>query len=222
MAGVLVPPVEPPGADGGSVGRVPPRLAAVVEAWDAGGRPAQHASTWKPEAWLPKLPEHADILSRLPGELDRPTVRAISAHAAEGPGPALRAFLAVMLWGFGTRPLGPFRTARILAQADDAPQRPLGAAQAVSRSAEAGYAHLTKAGRMRYLGPAFGTKFLLFTQPPAASPTALILDSYVAQGLAGVPQLEHERVPMTRSTRAGGTGQPVTVAGAACGVATRT
>ena len=40
--------------------------------------------------------------------------------------------------------------------------------------------------------------------------------------LTGVPQLEHERVPMTRSTRAGGTGQPVTVAGAACGVATRT
>ena len=32
MAGVLGPPVELPGAGGGSAGRVPPQLAAVVEA----------------------------------------------------------------------------------------------------------------------------------------------------------------------------------------------
>jgi putative transposase len=37
----------------------------------------------------------------------------------------------------------------------------------------------------------------------------------------GVPQLERERVPMTRVARAGGIDQPA-AAGAACGVATRT
>jgi hypothetical protein len=101
----------------------------------------------------------------------------------------------MMVWGFGTRPLGPFRTARILEQADDAPQRLLGAAQAASRSAEAGYAHLAKAGRMRYLGPAFGTKFLLFTQPPDASRTALILDSFVAEGLEALADVGLDPVP---------------------------
>ena len=100
----------------------------------------------------------------------------------------------MMVWGFGTRPLGPFRTARILAQADDAPRRLLGAAQAVSRSAEAGYAHLAKAGRMRYLGPAF-RRNLLFTQPLTASPTALILDSFVADGLGALSGITLDPVP---------------------------
>ena len=39
--------------------------------------------------------------------------------------------------------------------------------------------------------------------------------------VSGVPQLERERVPMTRVARAGGIDQPA-AAGAACGVATRT
>lgn len=39
--------------------------------------------------------------------------------------------------------------------------------------------------------------------------------------VTGVPQLERERVPMTRVARAGGIDQPA-AAGAACGVATRT
>lgn len=39
--------------------------------------------------------------------------------------------------------------------------------------------------------------------------------------VSGVPQLERERVPMTRVARAGGIDQPA-AADAACGVATRT
>ena len=48
-------------------------------------RPArQHLEAGEPRF---REPEHADILSSLPSEgLGRPTVRAISAHAAEDPG----------------------------------------------------------------------------------------------------------------------------------------
>ena len=52
----------------------------------------------------------------------------------------------------------------------------------------------------------------------------VVLERRVRQALGrltGVPQLERERVPMTRVARAGGIDQPA-AAGAACGVATRT
>ncbi len=188
-------------ARGGSASDgVPPRIAEVVSDWVARGRPAQAPSTWIRPAWLAMLPEHEAILAGLPDELDRPFLRQVAASAGATPDAALRAFLAVMVWGYGTGPLGPFRTRRILDQAPDAPVRLMDAARAVARSAEDGYRHLAKAGRMRYLGPAYGTKFLLVAQPPGAATTALILDSFVAEGLGELAAVHLDPVPWRWST----------------------
>jgi hypothetical protein len=146
------------------------------------------------------LPDHHEILSDLPDELDRPFLRRVAARAAETPDAALRAFLAVMVWGYGTGPLGPFRTWRILDQAADAPERLMAAAQAVARSPEAGYRHLAGAGRMRFLGPAYGTKYLLCAQPAGGATRALILDSFVAEGLGELAAVHINPVPWRWST----------------------
>jgi hypothetical protein len=185
---------------GNSSAGVPPRIAEVVKDWIDRGKPAQPPSTWIRPAWLAMLPEHETILADLPDELDRPFLRQVAASAGATPEAALRAFLAVMVWGYGTGPLGPFRTWRILDQAPDAAERLMGAARAVARSAEDGYRHLAKAGRMRFLGPAYGTKFLLVAQPPGAATTALILDSYVAEGLGELASVHLDPVPWRWST----------------------
>lgn len=51
---------------------------------------------------------------------------------------------------------------------------PLGAYESLARDSCA---------RLRGLGPAFGTKYLYFTQPEGAATEALILDAFVARWL---------------------------------------
>ena len=161
-------------------------VRTLVSAWKDRGRPAQLAFPWPRQRWLALLPQYSDELNRLPDTLDRPTVRAACSEASEGPRQAVAAFLAVMAWGFGVGVgYGPWRTRRILSATPDAAERLRRVAEVVRlEGAAAGYDTLaSQLTGLKYLGPAFGTKYLYFVQPPGASPTALILDRLVASVL---------------------------------------
>jgi hypothetical protein len=157
----------------------------VVTEWQAHGRPRQQGIRWPRERWLATFPESAHVLASLPDYLDRPTTRAACLGAPGSPTAASHAFVAVMAWGSGAVGYGPWRTARILQTSVDAPDRLVSVAQ---RLAEAGaldaYGLLGGDCRLRWLGPAFGTKYLYFCPQSPADPQALILDRLVARWLA--------------------------------------
>lgn len=151
--------------------------------WDGQGRPRQPPIAWPRDRWLQALPDHAAFLRQLPPRLDRDVVRTVGASAAVGPRQAVEAFVATMAWGFGGVGYGPHRTARMLAQVATP-----GALVTVARAIKAhgaidAYEHLATDARIRGLGPAFGTKFLAFTQPAGARPMALIHDALVGEWL---------------------------------------
>ena len=80
---------------------------------------------------------------------------------------------------------GPHRARRILETSRDAP----GLLHAVVRTLTdhgptAAYARLAGDCRLKYLGPAFGTKFLAFCQPTGQPLAALIHDELVSSWLA--------------------------------------
>jgi hypothetical protein len=130
------------------------------------------------------MPEHAAFLQSLPAALDREVVRAIGSRATESANAAVEAFLAAMIWGYGSIGYGPFRIHRALTESPEAGQRLWRVARTL---AEAGplpaYERLGGDSRLVGLGPAFGTKYLYFTQPREAASMALILDRLVARWL---------------------------------------
>jgi hypothetical protein len=116
--------------------------------------------------------------------------------AATSPEAAMRAFLTAMVWGYGWVGYGPFRVQRILAATPDAPGRLQDAAGELTRGGPMRAYRLLGdrgVGHLRWLGPAFGTKFLYFCSPP--SRPALILDRLVANWLRANTDLRLNPVP---------------------------
>jgi hypothetical protein len=164
---------------------VPVAVHRVVDAWRSEGSQPQAGIPWPRRRWRNQFPHHSATLAALPDALSRGTVRRASRDALESPAAAERAFLVAMVWGYGEVGYGPFRVERILSSTTDATARLCAAARVVARDGMmGGYGHLASAaGRLRYLGPAFGTKFLFFCSPSSQRP-ALILDRLVATWLA--------------------------------------
>jgi hypothetical protein len=105
--------------------------------------------------------------------------------AADSDEEAEQAFLAVMTWGYGDIGYGSFRVARILADTPNATARLRRApANVADGGAFAGYRALAdgRLSRLKWLGPAFGTKFLHFCSS-TGQPTALILDRLISDWL---------------------------------------
>jgi hypothetical protein len=145
---------------------------------------AQAPMAWPRKNWIEAFPDRADRLATLPRGLDRSDLQKLGTSAADDPESAEFAFIAVMAWGFGNVGYGPFRTKRILTETPGAADRLRSVAEAVARNgAIAGYRRLATDCRLRYLGPAFGTKFLYFTQAADRRPRALILDAFVSRWL---------------------------------------
>lgn len=151
--------------------------------WRADGSPRQKGIEWHRRDWLADYPAHSDLFEEMPVLLDRAAVQAACADAgADGPA-AERAFFAVMAWGFGNRGYGRHRVREILANTPAPRERLLGVARTLaSEGPLAAYRRLAGEGdcRLAGLGPAFGTKYLYFCQPPMANPTALIHDENVS------------------------------------------
>lgn len=102
----------------------------------------------------------------------------------------VKAFLASMIWGYGLVGYGPFRTERILTRNSTAPdeetvnQLVAVAAIAQSKGGVEAFDHVATQRRsgtayLKYLGPAFGTKFLYFLTKASTVQTTPVFDSLV-------------------------------------------
>ena len=136
--------------------------------------------------------------------LDRVSLRQACKGAATDAPSAENAFILIMAWGYGTEVgYGPWRTRRVLSENDRAAQKLAAVAKAVrTHGALVAYARLANDGdcRLRWLGPAFGTKFMYFCQPDEQKTTALVLDNLVATWLRRNTDLHFDAVSWSVST----------------------
>ncbi|ANN18502.1 hypothetical protein SD37_24660 [Amycolatopsis orientalis] len=119
----------------------------------------------------------------MPESIDRAEA---TRHAARSTTPegAEAAFLVAMIWGYGPSGYGAWRTARVLAENPRAADR-LAEVALVARDRGGLAAFRDLADRpLRYLGVAFGTKYLRFVTAAQSSEPAPILDAVVRRWLA--------------------------------------
>ncbi len=170
----------------------PPAVVRLVDSWVAEGSPPQEPIRWSPERWLagsdryPRAEGYSgiveEVVAALPARLARADVAKFGASAADGAEEALMAFVATMVWGFGRTGYGVFRTDRILAVNKDAAAKLRHVAQVVRNDGPVeGFRMMANDDRLKWLGPAFGTKYLHFCSTP--DKPALILDDLVATWL---------------------------------------
>jgi len=159
-------------------------LHGLVEEWRSEGEPGQKGINWPRSDWLAAFPAHEDLFRQLPRLLARASVRDVCADATRDGRAAERAFLTVMVWGFGRVGYGRHRVQEILAGTPRPAERLAGVARTLAdRGVLAAYRRLSDDAdcRLNGLGPAFGTKYLYFCQPSGAEPAALIHDSNIAK-----------------------------------------
>ena len=159
-------------------------LEGLVGEWRSEGEPAQKGIEWPRSDWLADFPTHEDLLRQLPRRLGRASVRDVCADAALDGTTAQRAFLAVMVWGFGSVGYGRHRVHEILSDTPRSAERLVAVARTLAgRGVLTAYRRLgdLEDCRLKGLGPAFGTKYLYFCQPAGAEPMALIHDSNVVK-----------------------------------------
>lgn len=159
--------------------QVPAPVARIVAAWQAGGGRPQGRFPWPRTAWIAAFPEIAELTPET-GGIGREDVRLRCRDATRDPVSARQAFIVTMAWGFGTQGYGRYRTARILREPDTARRLHLVAETLHTDGAMAAYRLMANECRVKYLGPAFGTKFLYGCDPGRHRPRALILDRLVA------------------------------------------
>lgn len=182
---------------------VPDAPSALAERLGSGAAaPApQRAFPWSPDGWARRLSAVPGIESFLTELAEAPLDRgAVVRHVAQTTveGRTDLAFVAAMIWGYGSSGYGPYRTHRVLSGGgadgtgpDERVLAQLCAASTVAREhgALAGFYALNNApGKVRHLGPAFFTKWLYFTtavEGPDDVAAAPILDMRVRQWIAG-------------------------------------
>ncbi len=164
---------------------IPSALTHAVRRWRDHGEPSQPASRWSRGSWLKRFPEHHWFLDALPEHIDRAEAtryaeRATTPEGTEG------AFLVAMIWGYGSVGYGAWRTARVLAENPHAVDRLTEVALVARDRGGVAAFHDLAARPLRYLGVAFGTKYLRFvtTALAPADAGAPILDAVVRRWLA--------------------------------------
>jgi hypothetical protein len=192
---------------------VPPDLVPLLEA-----PPSRQSSFgWSRGAWASQLHDLRDVvdaLSALEDRVDRYTTAAFVLAELRNER-VLSAFTAAMIWGYGPTGYGPSRLRWVLTgvrgrRSRDAEVRADVADRlldAVSMVRERGpveaYSHMYGAGRIKYLGGAFFTKWLYFASAldgPDTAAAAPILDKRVAVWLNANTDLRL-RVDRTTSYR---------------------
>lgn len=181
------------------VTNVPPSLIPLL----AGEQSPQHPFPWRREPWsaqMHDLPEVLATLDQLPDKVDRQSIRRVVLSELEA-GRVLSAFVAVMVWGWGTTSgQGALRTRWILTQIDDKSQAPaaISVVSSVSDRLRSGaetarysgpleaFRVMNNEGAIKHLGRSYFTKWLYFASAmdgpddPAAAP---VLDDKVANWL---------------------------------------
>lgn len=169
----------------------PAAVSQLVTSWVDAGRPGQAPITWRRDRWVasqgeasryPHVASFRSVLEALPNPIGRDDVRAYARHAIDSPTDAAEAFVASMVWGFGRTGYAVFRTNRILATSPDAADRLHHIAKVLSDEGPVeGYRAMANQQRLKWLGPAFGTKYLHFCSGPKHP--ALVLDDLAATWL---------------------------------------
>lgn len=129
--------------------------------------------------------------------IDRGTVRKLSSPMELRSGDederrqaAATAFVASMVWGYGQVGYGPYRTERVLTTSPDAIGSLIEVAQIAQDPMRGGleaFRHIQSerkkpGGYLKYLGPAFGTKYLYFlTKASDEVDTTPVMDALVAK-----------------------------------------
>ncbi|MBF9315810.1 hypothetical protein [Mycobacteroides chelonae] len=172
---------------------IPAELTALLDAEPT----TQRGFPWDRQAWQTQahdLPHVFSALGDLPDHVNRDDVHAVVLSELNADR-VLPAFVSAMVWGYGDRGYGPIRVRCVLTgtrgrNADKS--EVLGTvstrlAEAVNEVREhgplAGFRLMNNSGRIKYLGPAFFTKWLYFASAvtdvdsPEAAP---ILDKQVA------------------------------------------
>lgn len=163
---------------------------ALVAEWIAKGAPPQDGIGWRAKQWLPAPAKYprvaalADLIRTLPNPVRRTDVAVLGSRAAKSPKEAVQAFVASMVWGFGDTGYGAFRVNRILASDPYAAGKLYKVAQVLADAGPVeGYQVMANEQRLKWLGPAFGTKYLHFCS--SADDPALVLDDLVASAVSG-------------------------------------
>src|SRR5699024_988610 len=146
----------------------PDALITTYERWQEAGRPTQIPSKWNHRSWTNQLGQHKEFLNGLKGDpIDRKQAVQLSPIVTNEE-EAVQVFLLAMLWGYGLVGYGPFRTRRILEQPTAAAEL-LEVAQVAQRDGGLAAFKLIADRRnggarsfLRWLGPAFGTKYIYF------------------------------------------------------------
>lgn len=115
-----------------------------------------------------------------PVRIDRRVITALHAPEILDADPAqnvVAAFVAAMIWGYGAAGYGPFRTLRVLSADEHVVEHLLSIAKTAQDPEQGGLsafrqideARSADSAYLKYLGPAFGTKFLYFLTAAARS-----------------------------------------------------
>lgn len=173
---------------------LPADIAVQVQEWKILGKPRQGGIDWNLASWVKEFQEHEEFLAQLKkknlGLLDRNTVHVVVKDCLDR-GELEVAFLVVMIWGFGFRGYGRFRSNKIIE--DKAFKSSLEkTVESLNKGDVVGaYEHLIENGPDG-LGCAFGSKFLYFAAPKDLKNYPLIIDSLVAIAInnAGFNQIK--------------------------------
>lgn len=162
-----------------------PAFLTRVDEWVLSGCPNQNSIDWTIEPWIAEFPEYKDFLQNLYlkhlGFLNREIVKQTVQGKSEE-SKYIEGFLAVMIWGYANDSRGPHRTKRVLSQKKALMSIEKAYIALLNDDVVGAYNALVTHGP-KYLGPAFATKYLYFASQDSTSPTPLILDSQVTEGL---------------------------------------
>lgn len=162
-----------------------PAFLTRVDEWVLSGCPNQNSIDWTVEPWIAEFPEYKDFLQNLYlkhlGFLNREIVKQTVQGKSEE-SKYIEGFLAVMIWGYANDSRGPHRTKQVLSQKNALMSIEKAYIALLNDDVVGAYNALVTNGP-KYLGPAFATKYLYFASWDSTSPTPLILDSQVTEGL---------------------------------------
>ena len=162
-----------------------PAFLTRVDEWVLSGCPNQNSIDWTIEPWIAEFPEYKGFLQILHlkhlGFLNREIVKQTVQGKSEE-SKYIEGFLAVMIWGYANDSRGPHRTKQVLSQKNALMSIEKAYIALLNDDVVGAYNALVTNGP-KYLGPAFATKYLYFASQDSTSPTPLILDSQVTEGL---------------------------------------
>lgn len=137
--------------------------------------------TW--EKYFRDDPDFVALTRRFPDAISRRNLRTLGREAAADLVLVRPLFLATMMWGYGNRGYGAYRTHRMLTDPNAATALP----ETVALVAQGKLREAYEQCYLRHCGPAFMTKFLYAVGLGTnQDPQPLVLDSRVAQTLASL------------------------------------